>query len=74
MVFILPILQICIFNTVYGHEPDHLSIAIVNDEIPLNRCNFSINRGCFLDENSKTFLSCIFLDILRNKTYEMVSR
>lgn len=74
MVFLLPIIQICIFNWVFGHLPENLHVAVVNEEISLKNCNVSSSLGCFLDERQDMFLSCLFVDILRSKTYKIVSK
>lgn len=73
MLFALPVLQCCNFNWVYGTLPENLHLAVVNDEISLKNCNSSSLFGCFLDERSDLFLSCLFLDIMQNKTYKIVS-
>lgn len=77
MVIVLPLESLYSFNAGYGHKPEKLHLAAVNDEIPLEECNPSLYAHCFLEpleSSSKLFLSCLYIDLIRNKTYEIVSR
>lgn len=77
MVIVLPLESLYSFNAGYGHKPEKLHLAAVNDEIPLEECNPSLYSHCFLEpleSNSILFLSCLYIDLIRNKTYEIVSR
>lgn len=74
MVIVLPLESLYSFNAGYGHKPEKLHLAAVNDEIPLEECNPSLYSHCFLEpleSNSILFLSCLYIDLIRNKTYEI---
>lgn len=72
MVIVLPLESLYSFNAGYGHKPQKLHLAVVNDEIPLENCSPLLYSDCFLDTNSLS-LSCLYIDLIRNKTYEIVS-
>ena len=74
---ILPILQSYLFNVAIGGKPKHLNLAVVNEEMSPSNCAPSLYNGCVLSEeeiyNENITLSCMFLDYLKNETYNFVS-
>jgi hypothetical protein len=79
MMFMLgfPLLQVCAFFLAIGHDPRHLPLAIVNDEVPWYRAGTgpSFTGGPVFVEHDRclglsvpgcnmTRLSCRFLDAL----------
>lgn len=72
---VLPILQSYLFNVTFGGRPTNLPIAVVNEEIKNDSCNSLTYDSCFLneEENQNIALSCLYLEFLRNKSYNLVS-
>ncbi len=56
-----------------GTKPAHLPLGVVNNEIPVSHCNNTIFSGCFLHEDEFVPLSCLFLQFMKNQTYDFVS-
>lgn len=72
-VIVLPVLQTYLFNTAIGRKPRNLHLAVVNDEIATANCSHSAYQGCFLDANQTVSLSCLYLEVLQNESYNFVS-
>lgn len=73
LTIMLPFLNTLFFNIAIGRNPRGLSIAVVNDEISMFNCTEAMYSTCFLDDNSTVTLSCLFINLLRNKSYTVVS-
>lgn len=70
-VVILPLVQTYLFNVAIGRKPRNLNIAVVNEEI--SSCQYSASySGCFLDEKQNVSLSCLYLEFLKNDSYNFV--
>ncbi|KAK7588216.1 hypothetical protein V9T40_005461 [Parthenolecanium corni] len=67
LLMFLPVVSSWFFCTAIGRYPQRLKLAIVNEE---TNCNMYERNGCFLDSDSNVHISCLFLEALKNKTYE----
>lgn len=72
-VIVLPVLQTYLFNVAIGRKPKNIQLAVVNDEISTANCSYSAYQGCFLDANQTVSLSCLYLEVLQNESYNFVS-
>lgn len=67
----LPVAQIILFCWAIGHDPIGLRLAIANHELGEDMTSIQecpIYRGC-----NYTYLSCRYLEFLRNKSVVIVS-
>lgn len=56
-----------------GRNPKNVNVAVINEEIPIAECEHITYSECFLNENQSVPLSCLYLDLLGNNTYNFVS-
>jgi hypothetical protein len=67
----LPVVQIILFSLAIGHDPTGLPIAVTNNELSdelLSQQECPIYTGC-----NYTYLSCRYLDYLKNRSVLVVS-
>lgn len=72
-VIFLPLIQTMLFNIACGHDPKHLSLGILNEELIDNSpgtCSLAQTKNCFLDGG--VTVSCLVLERLKQKTFELV--
>ncbi|XP_050422557.1 ABC transporter G family member 23-like isoform X2 [Adelges cooleyi] len=72
--FLLPLVQTYFFNLAIGHDPQGLSIAVVNKEVAskgIAECNPDLYSGCFLDDPNSVTISCAFEDQIKSKTLKI---
>lgn len=71
-VIFLPLIQTVLFNVACGHDPKHLSLGILNEEYVDNigKCSLEQTNSCFLNESVP--VSCLVLEKLREKTFDLV--
>lgn len=70
----LPLIQTVLFNVACGHDPKHLALGVLNEEIiagnPEMCRSASQTKSCFMDGGVS--VSCLLLDKLKEKTFELV--
>lgn len=75
--FLLPLVQTYFFNLAIGHDPKGLNIAVVNNEIyqrHIEECKPEYYKGCFLDKPQDVMMSCAYVETIKSKSMNVVSR
>lgn len=73
--FLLPLAQTYFFNSAIGHDPEGLSIAVVNKELQMRKsgeCKPEYYSGCFLDNPEDVMMSCAYVDQMKAKALKIV--
>jgi len=69
---ILPVVQCYLFCTCIGRDPQGLKLGVVNEELKtgMSSCSNYPSSGC----NFSVPLSCRYLQNLKDKSYNLVSK
>lgn len=74
-VFLLPIVQMTLFNTAIGQDPKNLPFGVVSYDTPngFADCRPDAYHGCLLDSSYNYSITCKYREHLLKKDFAVVS-
>jgi len=66
-------MQACSYSFGIGVNFKGMEVAIQNDEINLNDCQYFNSNGCIFDKNTSQPMSCVAMNYLSSLNYSLVS-